>query len=151
MKYNSKVTYKDGKVEKSDPIVVNQPTFHYVDVFSLLFNPFAPDFYTTPKFYRDIAHMSDLKKRYGDMISYLDKAARKQLHDKAQRFSDLDFKKIKNLRGYEWTIKGKLTYEQTLNMSQSNHQVSFADDGLFSVDWTADLMEYVECWLGEEF
>jgi hypothetical protein len=44
------------------------PTLKYIDVFSMIFNPFSEDFYTANKFVRNIMTVKEAIQMYSGLI-----------------------------------------------------------------------------------
>lgn len=147
-KRTEEVQYVKDKKELTNKIEHANPTISYVDWFGMYFNPSATDFYTTPKFYRSISHINDVKKMYSGMLD-LSEEQWKHIVEHPQHLSQADYSKIKMLSHYEAKTSTQMEFisaEYLMGLSQRDAKTNadFSNNSIYAVDWQNELVESLE-------
>ncbi len=141
--------YVQKNTEKSYRYRRQNPTANYVDIFSLFYNPNATNFYTVPKFYRDIMWIWDAKDKYSWYFNITDEEW-KYIVWHPQYFDDKDYKWIKKLQRFDDTMKfgdwSCITNPSCLDtvLAQKDKPDDSIFNDEFSVDRKTEVIEVVE-------
>jgi len=131
---------KDGK-EITSKFKNIHPTIKYVDVFSMLFNPFSEDFYTSNKFVRNIMTVQEAMKIYSGLIE-LKEEERYVIQSKWVPFSTVDYKKVRFLKWYEEEIRKECN--QCNDWAMDVLIDRYFTDEMFAVDFKNEMIEVIE-------
>ena len=146
----STLSYVNKWKEKQQKINRQYPTVTYVDLFSLYFNPNATNFYTTPKFYRELMTITEAKSKYEWFFNF-DKWEEQYLLNKPMYFDDKDYKQIKTLSRWNDTMSWSwgcivwwVCIDDIVNKEDSTNSDFTNID--YSVDWKNNTIEVIEYW-----
>jgi hypothetical protein len=130
-----------------------RPTITYVDAFSLFFEPTGGEFYSKPKFWRNITMSHIIKDKYSEYIEHVSDEEFQYMIDNPDPFATTNYSKIKDLKWFQSNIVNEYQElcDSEITITDTNTDVTFTEQNVYNVDYKTQLMEVVEYWEGDKF